>query len=89
MTMGMRFDQGQHMSMRPSPSLIAFTEILQLTGQELDTLIQDELAANPALELRDVERCPACGDALLSNGTCYRCARGETLSRDAARDAAT
>jgi len=88
MTMGMRFDQGQHMSMRPSPSLIAFTEILQLTGQELDTLIQDELAANPALELRDVERCPACGDALLSNGTCFRCARGETLSRDAARDAA-
>lgn len=88
MTMGMRFDQGQHqtMGMRPSPSLIAFTEILQLSGQELDTLVQQELASNPALALRDVERCPACGDMLLANGTCYRCARGETLDRGAARD---
>ncbi|MEO8083659.1 MAG: RNA polymerase sigma-54 factor [Ardenticatenales bacterium] len=89
MTMGMRFDQGQQqsmgMGMRPSPSLIAFTEILQLSGMELDTLVQQELASNPALSLQDVERCPACGDALLSNGKCYRCARGETLDRGAAQ----
>lgn len=90
MTMGMRFDQGQQMGLglRPSPSLIAFAEILQLSGGELDALIQAELASNPALELRDAARCPACGDALLANGTCYRCARGESLTRSAARDVA-
>lgn len=90
MTMGMRFDQGQQMGLglRPSPSLIAFTEILQLSGQELDALIRAELADNPALELRDVARCPACGDPLLANGACYRCTRGETLARSAAGDVA-
>lgn len=90
MTMGMRFDQGQQMGLglRPSPSLIAFTEILQLSGQELDALIQAELERNPALELREVARCPACGDPLLANGACYRCARGESLARSAAGDVA-
>lgn len=84
MTMGMGF--GQHMEMRPSPSLIAFTEILQLTGLEMQEAIRQAVADNPALELSEKELCPACGDPLLPDGTCLRCARGEDLAGIAARD---
>jgi RNA polymerase sigma-54 factor len=70
---------GQHMEMRPSPSLIAFTEILQYSGMELQEAIRQAAEQNPALELAEVELCPACGDPLLPDGTCLRCARGEDL----------
>lgn len=83
MEMGMGF--GQRMEMRPSPSLIQFTEILALTGLELQYLIHQAVAENPALELDEVELCPACGDPLLPDGTCYRCQRGESLADQAAR----
>lgn len=83
MTMQMGF--GQHMEMRPSPSLIAFTEILQLSALELQQMILAEVAENPALELTEVEVCPACGDPLLADGTCYRCRRGEDLVRSTAQ----
>ncbi len=83
--MGMGFGQQQRMSQRPSPSLIQFTEILQMTGQELETLIEQALSENPALEVREVERCPACGDVLLRDGSCYRCRRGDSLADAAAK----
>ncbi|MFN2114742.1 MAG: RNA polymerase factor sigma-54 [Anaerolineae bacterium] len=78
MTMRMGMDYGQHMEMRPSPSLIAFTEILQLSGMELQQAIMQAVAENPALEMTETELCPACGDPLLSDGTCLRCSRGES-----------
>lgn len=55
MDMGMGFGQEQRMSMRPSPSLIQFTEILQMTGLELQDLILQEVSENPALELEDAD----------------------------------
>jgi RNA polymerase sigma-54 factor len=85
MTMGMGMSYGQHMTMRPSPSLIAFTQILQLSGLELQTAIQQAVAENPALELVETDLCPACGDPLLPDGTCLRCLRGEDLAGVAAR----
>jgi RNA polymerase sigma-54 factor len=30
--------------------------------------------------------CPACGDVLLRDGTCFRCSRGDDLARSAARE---
>jgi RNA polymerase sigma-54 factor len=86
--MGMGFSQQQRMSQRASPSLIQFTEILQMTGQELETLIEQALTDNPALEVREVDRCPACGDVLLRDGSCYRCRRGDSLADAAARQVA-
>jgi RNA polymerase sigma-54 factor len=83
MRMGM--DYGQHMEMRPSPSLIAFTEMLQLSGMELQQAILQAVAENPALEMTETEVCPACGDPLLSDGTCLRCSRGEHIVDDAER----
>jgi len=76
---------GQHMEMRPSPSLIAFTEMLQLNGVELQEAILQAVAENPALEVVENDVCPACGDPLLSDGTCLRCSRGESLADQAAR----
>lgn len=55
MDMGMGFGQEQRMNMRPSPSLIQFTEILQMTGLELHDLILQEVAENPALELEEMD----------------------------------
>jgi RNA polymerase sigma-54 factor len=83
--MNMDLGFGQYMQMRPSPSLIQFTEILAMTGLELQDVIHQEVAQNPALDLAETDLCPACGDPLLPNGTCYRCSRGEDLAREAQR----
>ncbi len=85
MGMNMGMDFGQRMEMRPSPSLIQFTEILACTGLELQEVIHQAVADNPALELHESELCPACGDPLLPDGTCYRCSRGESLADQAKR----
>jgi RNA polymerase sigma-54 factor len=88
MTMGLGMGFGQHMDMRPSPSLIQFTEILAMTSLELQSLIVQEAAENPALEVAESATCPACGDPLLPDGSCYRCRRGEDLAGPAARELA-
>jgi len=64
MGMGMAAQQRQGMRMRASPSLIAFTEMLQLGGLELQDLIVREVADNPALELVDVPDEPTAEDLL-------------------------
>ena len=83
MGMGQSQGQRQRMDMRPSPSLIAFTEILQMSGQQLQGLILREVADNPALDLQDVEVCPRCGEPILANGRCLRCRSGDELIDDA------
>lgn len=91
---GMGMGQGQHQSqrqsldMRPSPSLIAFTEILQMSGQQLQGLILREVEANPALDLQEVEVCPRCGEPLTAGGRCLRCRSGDDLIDAAQRDVA-
>ncbi len=81
--MSLEMGFGQYMQMRPSPSLIQFTEILALSSLDLEALIHDAVSQNPALELREVDVCPACGDPLLADGSCYRCSRGLDLARQA------
>jgi RNA polymerase sigma-54 factor len=88
MTLRLDVGFGQHMDMRPSPSLIQFTEILTLSSLDLQNLILQEATENPALELSDVANCPACGDPLLPDGSCYRCRRGDDLAAPAARELA-
>ena len=86
--MGQSQSQSQRMDMRPSPSLIAFTEILQMSGQELQGLILREVADNPALEFQDVEVCPRCGEPLTPGGRCLRCRSGDELIDAAQKDVA-
>lgn len=79
MSMHMGMGQGQRMDMRASPSLIQFTEILQLSGIELQNVIEQAVADNPALDLAEVDVCPVCGAALLADGWCLRCRQRERM----------
>ena len=58
------FDQSQEMRTWVSPSLIEANYILSLSRQELQTAVQAEMDANPALELDDFPICPVCGNVL-------------------------
>src|SRR5262245_943730 len=53
----MRFDTGQHLRidqrMKLAPRMIQSMEILQMPSQELEERLEQELASNPTLELRD------------------------------------
>lgn len=51
--------------MRPSPTLVAFSQMLQLSGMQLQQAIEQELAENPALEVEEHEICPLCGELVL------------------------
>jgi len=66
--MEMEFDFSQDLSgqqqLRVSPRLVAASYILELSSQELQQQIANELNDNPALELVDVPTCPACGSEL-------------------------
>jgi RNA polymerase sigma-54 factor len=66
--MEMEFDFSQDMSgsqqLRVSPRLVAASYILELSSQELQQQIANELNDNPALELVDVPTCSACGSEL-------------------------
>jgi RNA polymerase sigma-54 factor len=49
--------------------------LLELTAGELRQKIESELAANPALELGDLHRCPLCQRPLANPGRCPACSQ--------------
>jgi RNA polymerase sigma-54 factor len=59
---------------RVSPRLIAANHILELSSQELQEAISEEIADNPALDLVDVATCPTCGQPI-EGDACPRCSR--------------
>lgn len=63
------------LSMRASPGLIAFSHILGLSAVQLERLVEEELAENPALERTDTTGCPRCGS---ESRDCW-CAGGPRL----------
>lgn len=65
MSIGMEFSTHLGMEQRTwiFPRLIEANAVLMLSSQELQTLIDTELAANPALELEEHYACPNCGRA--------------------------
>lgn len=54
-------DVSSQMGMRVSPRLVAASYILELSSQELQQAIAQEISENPAMELVEKETCPACG----------------------------
>src|SRR5689334_19253083 len=52
---------GQEQQLRVSPTLIVLNQLLALSSQELQQLVQQELAENPSLELIEGHPCPTCG----------------------------
>ncbi len=54
-------DASAQMGMKVSPRLVAASYILELSSQELQQAIAQEISENPAMELVEKETCPACG----------------------------
>src|SRR5918912_3868146 len=58
--------------LRVSPRLVAANYILELSSQELQQQIANELNDNPALELVEIPTCRVCGTEL-QGSICPRC----------------
>src|SRR5690349_21943082 len=76
MTMELELDLGQEFSpnqtLKVSPRLVAANYILELSSQELQQQIANELNDNPALELVEIPTCRVCGTEL-QGSICPRC----------------
>ena len=81
----MRLTQTLKQKPTVSPQLILANELLQLSSLELEQAIAQELAENPALELRQVRQCPDCGAEMLG-GTCQSCSWAEIEPDEVWRD---
>jgi RNA polymerase sigma-54 factor len=66
------FEYGQEMRQWVSPSLIEANYILSLSQQELQAVIEAEMAQNPALEMDDRPTCPVC-ESVLEGRYCSVC----------------
>jgi RNA polymerase sigma-54 factor len=55
-----------------NPKMIAFYELLQQPGVELNQAIDQELQDNPALDVSAERECPACGAVMLTD-VCREC----------------
>ncbi len=92
MPMEMELDLSQDLSprqgMRVSPRLVAASYILELSSQELQQQIADELNDNPALELLDVPNCQICGSELQGSicPWCIQRQRGSELPEDSGNE---
>jgi RNA polymerase sigma-54 factor len=61
-------------TLHPSPDLVTYAELLVMGSQELETRVEEELAANPALAAPELWSCPSCG----TERTTERCLTCET-----------
>lgn len=83
-------DMSGSQQLRVSPRLVAASYILELSSQELQQQIANELNDNPALELVDTPTCHACGSELQGKVCpwCIQRQRSEDLPRDTGEDLA-
>ncbi|HJZ46300.1 MAG TPA: RNA polymerase factor sigma-54 [Roseiflexaceae bacterium] len=88
MSMGMNLLPQQQM--KASPALIALNNMLVLSTQDLQQLVQAELAENPALDQVESEEslCSRCGRPL-SGATCIYCLHEDLKLAEAERDDAS
>jgi RNA polymerase sigma-54 factor len=70
----MNQDVQQEMATRVSPRLIAANHILEMSSQELQDAVANEISENPALDQVDLVICPTCGQPI-EGDACVRCAR--------------
>jgi RNA polymerase sigma-54 factor len=64
-------------------NLITSLKILQLSSDELQQTIEQEIVNNPALEVEERETCPICG-ALMQDGRCPECAPQASSGQESA-----
>jgi RNA polymerase sigma-54 factor len=75
------FEYSQEMRQWVSPSLIEANYILSLSQQELQAVIETEMAQNPALELDDRPTCPIC-ESVLEGRFCPVCRSDQETPQD-------
>ena len=77
-------DFAAQQSLKVSPRLVAASYILELSSQELQQQIANELVDNPALELVDVATCQTCGSEMQGSicPWCIQRQRGEEPPRE-------
>jgi RNA polymerase sigma-54 factor len=80
------FSLTPQVELRMNAALIASMELLALPLAELEELVEQELAENPALERLDEPGCRSCG-APLERGRCLECERRRPDDRDVAERA--
>ena len=80
MVMENSYDLIQEQRQWVSPSLIEANYILSLSRLELENVIAEEVAENPALELDDRQVCPICGSTL-EGASCPTCPATATSER--------
>ncbi|NJN16485.1 MAG: RNA polymerase factor sigma-54 [Oscillochloris sp.] len=68
------------MDMRVTPALLNLAQLLMLPSMDLQQLVQQELAENPALEEIETyeQACARCG-SLVIEGVCMHCANADTV----------
>ena len=73
---GMELEQSQtiqpQINIAITANLITSLKILQLSAEELQQTIEQEIVNNPALEVEERETCPVCG-ASMQDGRCPDC----------------
>jgi len=86
--MEMTQDVSAQMGMRVSPRFGAASYILELSSQELQQAIAQEISENPAMELVEKETCPACGGPLQGSicPACLSLQKTSPTSQDADYD---
>ena len=60
MSLMLEMAMAPRLGLEVSPALVAFTEMLVLPYAAMQSLVEDELSANPALERLDADDCPIC-----------------------------
>jgi RNA polymerase sigma-54 factor len=70
--MALSIGMSSNMEQTLNPKMIAFYELLQQPGVELNQAIEVELQDNPALEVSAERECPACGATMLT-AVCRDC----------------
>jgi RNA polymerase sigma-54 factor len=90
MEMSMGMDMTPQQQMRASPALIALNNMLVLSAQDLQQLVQQEIEENPALEMDESDEalCSRCGRPL-SGATCIYCLHEDLKLAEAERDDAS
>ncbi len=87
--MGMDITQSQNNQQfqKPvaSPQLVAANHVLALSTAELQALIYQEMAENPAMELEEAPLCPRCG-CPLQGPTCQVCLQTQQADTPRTRD---
>jgi RNA polymerase sigma-54 factor len=87
MVLSLELAMAPRFGLEVSPAMIAFSELLMLPYPAMQSIIEDELSANTALERLEVGECPLCRGSWRTR--CPLCSVGDSRRSDGLRLAAS